>query len=96
MMKRARYDARLELIPLDKLEIFIRSPRRRVFHLLCNVLEETSPPRCRAESGDVVCGHLDAFICGEEEAASWDVMDVIQIVCGSDGYEIRGGLRSGG
>jgi hypothetical protein len=36
---------------------------------------------------------LDALVCGKEKAASWDVMDVIEIICGSDGDEIGSGLE---
>lgn len=85
-------DARFELVPFDELEVFIRRSCGGIFHLLCDVFQETGPARCGAESGYIVCSHLDALIRGEEETAAWDMMDVVEIICGSDGDEIGRGL----
>jgi hypothetical protein len=31
---------------------------------------------------------LDTLVCSEEEAAAWDMMDMVEIICGSDGDKI--------
>jgi hypothetical protein len=81
-------NARLQLTPLYKLEILIRVPGRRIFHLLCNVFQKTSPAWRRTERRDVICAHLNPFICGQEETAAWDMVDVVEVVGGCYGYEV--------
>jgi len=87
-MKGAPDDARFQFSPFDKLEVFVRRSCRGIFHLLCDVLEETGPARRGAEGRYVVRGHLNTLVCGKEETAAWDMVDMVEVICRSDGDEI--------
>ena len=59
---KSKADVLCKLVPVDEFVVLVGGTRRLVFHLLCEVLEETTPFRRRAELRYEICCHLDALI----------------------------------
>ena len=81
-------DIRFEFVPLHEFVVFVYRTCSLIFHLLCDVLQETGPSRCRTKLWDVICAHLDAFVGRHNKPACGDMVNVVEVRNRCDGGKI--------